>query len=82
MMYGNDEARVSSNTHRVIAAPDCDLWRKERNPIPNAPEPDLKRWSVALVWYRSRPSGSRRSYTAPAPKLDLPFVGLEVVGVR
>ena len=48
----------------------------------NAPGSDLKQWSVVPGWYRSRPSGWRRSYTARAPKLDLPFVGLAVLEVR
>jgi hypothetical protein len=75
---------VSSNAYRVIAAPDCDTESGGMNetPVRNAPVSDSKRWIAALGWYRSRPSGWCRSYTAPAPKLDLPFVGLEVAEAR
>jgi len=55
---------------------------ERKGSYPNTPEPDLKQWSVALRWYRYRPSGWYRSYTALALKLDLPFVGLEDVEAR
>ena len=81
--YGAERrGKPSVATYCVIAAADRGTEggvEEETEPHPNVPGSDLKRWSVARGRYRSRPSGLCRSYTALAPKLDLPFVGLEVV---
>ena len=72
-----------SDAHLVIAAADHYTESGGRDGAhSNAPGSDLKRPNVALGWYRFRPSELCRSYTALAPKLDLPFVGLEGVEVQ